>query len=124
MPHDGISSLFFRHKIGIIFVKSENGNVEFYAKIPSSNASGVKQYFLWSTQNTVGPKGHRGIGLSDALAKRVGKDNFKLLWSKKEMAEFYESCFPQLSPRQTLMKKEIMMGHKLPADIIMKATGY
>jgi len=129
VPHEGIRNLFFRHKIGIIFIKSENGNdPKFEAQnpgmIPGHDAPRVEQYFLWNMQTNVSPTGHKGIGYSDALAKRVGKDNFKLLWSNEEMAEFYESCFPQLSLSGKWMKKQIMEGRHLPNAMKLKHFGY
>merc|ERR1712096_447176 len=117
---EGITKLFFNHRIGIIFVQSTRGGndaVRLLEYIPAYGQPRVEHYFLWSMENNAS---RRAIGYSDALAKRVGKDCFKLLLTKKEMTAFHEECYPDPSPRQKLQKKHIMWGSEMPNDMKVK----
>merc|ERR1711964_94901 len=112
VPTTGIKNLFFSHKIGIVMVRPtprRNGQWKMEIKVPN-NGPRVEHYFLWST----------ATGYSDALAKRVGKDCFKLLWTKKEMADFHKECYPDPSPGNKMWKKQIMWGRQLPKDVKLR----
>merc|ERR1711964_605898 len=104
-------------KIGVVLVKSMQGENDFTMRIflPEHGATRVEKYFLWSMEAT--DPNRRGVGYSDALAKRVGKDNFRVLWTRQEMADLYVSCYPQLSPLQKLWKRQILHGRYLPHEL-------
>merc|ERR1711964_411394 len=109
VPHDGINKFFWNMGIGIVDIWSVKGEDSLFMmpmqlSIPAERH--VEHYFLWSHRMQSGG----GVGYSDALAKRVGKDDFKLLWTREEVADLYDECYrsKRSTPGHKLFKTEIL----------------
>merc|ERR1711964_814275 len=125
-PADNLRKLFFRNKIGLAVVTSTRGrndDPKLKIYVPNHVEKSVTHYYLSSVRRP----GGNGINYADALSKRIGKDDFKVLWTNDEMAALYDECYPwnatdiNGNERRTrqLVRKEILMGKTSPA---MKAN--
>merc|ERR1712072_993575 len=68
----------------------------------------VKCYFLWSI---------RDGAYADALAQRIEKDKFRILFTKSEMARLCHSIYGKDTGRTDLAIKELLYGRLLRNDV-------
>merc|ERR1711964_715472 len=125
-----INTLLWDNGIGILEIKSPFGkdwcceNPIQVWNPPASSERRVEHYVLWSVQENAS-----GKGWYDILAKRVGQDDFKLLFTREEAEDLYDKCSRHCSstygehytPAHKLEKKMIRLGkeiriHALPTE--------
>merc|ERR1712093_703790 len=92
LPHRGLEQFFFRKRIAIVSIRHDpsrdpgaRGLIDI--RLPPHDGEAVTHYFLWSEWSSNAKR--NGVNWSDALARRVGKDSFRILWTKQEFLELY-----------------------------------